>query len=285
MAAVRTVSALAFVGVAVLSRPCCARAGAARAEDAREGARAVPAGDDLLRPRPVRQGDRGLAARLPREGRPGFLYNIAQAYRRRRTPQKAIFFYKGYLRNSPKAHNRAEVEQKIAALQKQIDGRGAAAPRTRRRRPRNDDGAAAARDHAAAGRDAPPPAVTTPPASSRRWRRPRRRPSATRRPRRDRGGRAAAAAGSQPPVDVDCRDRRRLLVIGGPRHRRTVVRVHARRSATRFGDPGSRYRFRMGGALRLHLPGPTSGVERHVPVVPDRPRRSTSGCAVGEAGI
>ena len=34
--------------------------------------------------------------------------------------QKAIFFYKGYLRNSPKAHNRVEVEQKIAALQKQL---------------------------------------------------------------------------------------------------------------------------------------------------------------------
>src|SRR6187397_2535106 len=52
---------------------------------------------------------------------PGFLYNIAQAYRQKQDPAKAIFFYKGYLRNSPKAHNRAEVEQKIAALQKQLD--------------------------------------------------------------------------------------------------------------------------------------------------------------------
>ncbi len=34
--------------------------------------------------------------------------------------QKAIFFYKRYLSNSPKAHNRAEVEQKIEALQKQL---------------------------------------------------------------------------------------------------------------------------------------------------------------------
>jgi hypothetical protein len=56
---------------------------------------------------------------------PGFLYNIAQAYRQKQDAAKAIFFYKGYLRNSPKAHNRAEVEQKIAALQKQAGDTGA----------------------------------------------------------------------------------------------------------------------------------------------------------------
>jgi hypothetical protein len=55
---------------------------------------------------------------------PGFLYNIAQAYRQKQDAAKAIFFYKGYLRNSPKAHNRAEVEQKIAALQKQAGDTG-----------------------------------------------------------------------------------------------------------------------------------------------------------------
>ncbi|HEY6475687.1 MAG TPA: tetratricopeptide repeat protein, partial [Polyangia bacterium] len=51
---------------------------------------------------------------------PGFLYNIAQAYRTQGDAQKAIFFYKRYLSNAPKAHNRAEVEQKVEALQKQI---------------------------------------------------------------------------------------------------------------------------------------------------------------------
>ena len=51
---------------------------------------------------------------------PGFLYNIAQAYRTMGDAQKAIFFYKRYLSNSPKARNRAEVEQKIEALQKQL---------------------------------------------------------------------------------------------------------------------------------------------------------------------
>jgi hypothetical protein len=50
---------------------------------------------------------------------PGFLYNIGQAYRLKGDSQKAIFFYRGYLRNSPNAKNRAEIEAKIAALQKE----------------------------------------------------------------------------------------------------------------------------------------------------------------------
>ncbi len=50
---------------------------------------------------------------------PGFLYNIGQAYRLKGDANKAIFFYRGYLRNSPKAANRAEIEAKIAALQKE----------------------------------------------------------------------------------------------------------------------------------------------------------------------
>jgi hypothetical protein len=56
---------------------------------------------------------------------PGFLYNIGQAYRTMGDAEKAIFFYKRYLINAPKAKNRAEVEQKIEALQKQIDERQA----------------------------------------------------------------------------------------------------------------------------------------------------------------
>ncbi|HXI59766.1 MAG TPA: tetratricopeptide repeat protein [Polyangia bacterium] len=51
---------------------------------------------------------------------PGFLYNIAQAYRLSGDPAKAIFFYRGFLRNSPKAPNRVEIEAKISALQKQL---------------------------------------------------------------------------------------------------------------------------------------------------------------------
>jgi hypothetical protein len=55
---------------------------------------------------------------------PGFLYNIGQAYRLKGDPAKAIFFYRGYLRTSPKAPNRADVETKIAALQKEVQKEG-----------------------------------------------------------------------------------------------------------------------------------------------------------------
>jgi hypothetical protein len=52
---------------------------------------------------------------------PSFLFNIAQAYRQKEDPKQAIFFYKSYLRNAPKAPNRAEVQQRIDALQRQLD--------------------------------------------------------------------------------------------------------------------------------------------------------------------
>jgi hypothetical protein len=51
---------------------------------------------------------------------PSFLYNLAQAYRLSGDARKAILFYKSFLRNSPKAPNRGEIEQKIADLQKQV---------------------------------------------------------------------------------------------------------------------------------------------------------------------
>ena len=60
---------------------------------------------------------------------PGFLYNMAQAYRLSGDARKAVFFYKSFLRNSPKTNQRQEVEEKIATLQKQIaaEDRAAAA--------------------------------------------------------------------------------------------------------------------------------------------------------------
>ena len=63
--------------------------------------------------------------------------------------EKAIFFYKRYLINAPKAKNRAEVEQKIDALQKQIDERQAP-----------PSGLAPG---PAAGSTVEPPSTTTPP--------------------------------------------------------------------------------------------------------------------------
>jgi hypothetical protein len=57
---------------------------------------------------------------------PIFLYNIAQAYRLAENHEKAVFFYKSYLRNSPKAPNRQEVQDKIDQLQKLLDQKRAA---------------------------------------------------------------------------------------------------------------------------------------------------------------
>jgi tetratricopeptide (TPR) repeat protein len=52
---------------------------------------------------------------------PIFLYNIAQAYRQKGDHQKAIFFYRAYIREEPRARNREDVEAKIAELTKLIE--------------------------------------------------------------------------------------------------------------------------------------------------------------------
>ena len=52
---------------------------------------------------------------------PEFLYNIAQAYRLSKRPDKALSFYQKYLRVAPEAKNRDEVERQIASLQEIID--------------------------------------------------------------------------------------------------------------------------------------------------------------------
>lgn len=52
---------------------------------------------------------------------PVFLYNIAQSHRLNNQPEDALRFYKNYLRRSPDAANRGEVEKKMADLQKEID--------------------------------------------------------------------------------------------------------------------------------------------------------------------
>src|SRR6185312_11409173 len=48
---------------------------------------------------------------------PVFLYNIAQAERLTERYDKAIFFYRSYLRNAPRAPNRGEVEERIAQIE------------------------------------------------------------------------------------------------------------------------------------------------------------------------
>jgi hypothetical protein len=78
--------------------------------------------------------------------------------------QKAIFFYKRYLSNSPKAKNRAEVDQKIEALQKQLSQQEQAkgVPPTGPFGPDNPNAAAAATEPPAAA-TTPPPATTASP--------------------------------------------------------------------------------------------------------------------------
>jgi hypothetical protein len=52
---------------------------------------------------------------------PEFLYNIAQAYRLSKRPEKALTFYRNYLRMNPDAPNKAEVQKHMAQLQRAVD--------------------------------------------------------------------------------------------------------------------------------------------------------------------
>jgi tetratricopeptide (TPR) repeat protein len=51
---------------------------------------------------------------------PLFLYNIGQAHRLSNRPEKALDYYRRYLKDQPDAKNRAEVEGRIAALEKEL---------------------------------------------------------------------------------------------------------------------------------------------------------------------
>ena len=52
---------------------------------------------------------------------PTFLYNMAQAYRRSGNARRAIDLYKNYLIKVPRSPQRAEVEERIQNLQRQVD--------------------------------------------------------------------------------------------------------------------------------------------------------------------
>lgn len=52
---------------------------------------------------------------------PSLLYNIAQAHRLDGNAERALFFYKSYLRNSSTASNREEVLGRIATLEKLVE--------------------------------------------------------------------------------------------------------------------------------------------------------------------
>ena len=52
---------------------------------------------------------------------PTFIYNMAQAYRRKGDAKRALELYKNYLIKAPKSPQRVEVEERIATLQRQIE--------------------------------------------------------------------------------------------------------------------------------------------------------------------
>ena len=52
---------------------------------------------------------------------PSFLYNLAQAYRRKGDNKRALDLYRNYLVKVPKTPQRAEIEERIKSLQKQIE--------------------------------------------------------------------------------------------------------------------------------------------------------------------
>ncbi|MCU1282243.1 MAG: hypothetical protein JWM53_5789, partial [bacterium] len=60
----------------------------------------------------IEEWERGFRAKPA----PEFLYNIAQAYRLSKRPEKALSFYQKYLRVNPEAKNRDEVERHMATL-------------------------------------------------------------------------------------------------------------------------------------------------------------------------
>ncbi|MDB4965771.1 MAG: Thiol-disulfide isomerase [Myxococcales bacterium] len=96
---------------------------------------------------------------------PQFLYNIAQAYRQSKRPEKALGFYQKYLRMEPKASNRAEVERHIAQLNKLIDQQSKTASQPPVGTIEADPSRARPGDSATPPRE-PKPAVTTPPAAA-----------------------------------------------------------------------------------------------------------------------
>jgi hypothetical protein len=93
---------------------------------------------------------------------PGLLFNLAQASRLNKDPERAVYYYNTYLRLMPQARNRADVEELIESCQRMVrsteTGRpGSATSATRDPRPRLP----AVRESPPLVRE--PPRVTVPP--------------------------------------------------------------------------------------------------------------------------
>ena len=92
-------------------------------------------------------------------GNPSMLFNIAQAYRLNNQPGEAVRFYRRYLQRSPNAPNRADVDQKIAELEKIEEKPRAATPPP----PPSPPAPTAVAPLAPAPPATPPPAPAAPP--------------------------------------------------------------------------------------------------------------------------
>jgi tetratricopeptide (TPR) repeat protein len=258
MSAVRRRAPL--VGVAVFVTALMAGFAPARAEDAQKARDLFQQGTTYY---DLGQFDKAIEAwqaGYREKADPGFLYNIAQAYRVAGDAQKAIFFYKGYLRNSPKAHNRVEVEQKVAALQKQLDDKagkpltppgppppGATAPPVSPRPPlATTPPPAASRPPVAT---TPPAAITPPPANTPAVVVTSPPPPTFTEPN---AGPPPVIA-TEAPVTASPDGRIDVLAALGTDVWSSGVQGTANPSFAftlgagyRFGDPTARYRFRMG---------------------------------------
>jgi tetratricopeptide (TPR) repeat protein len=97
---------------------------------------------------------------------PNMLFNIGQCYRLTDRPEEAVRFYRSYLRRAPDARNRADVETKIAALEKTIEERRRTAPPSTTTAPPPTEPAPGATSPPTAVAPPPPEVVTPPPTTA-----------------------------------------------------------------------------------------------------------------------
>jgi len=96
---------------------------------------------------------------------PAFLYNLAQSYRQAGNHERAVHFYKTYLRYVPKAPNKADIEEKIKTEEQLIakgggTGSGTSPPPVTTTTPPTTT------TTTPPGNAPPPPVVTVPPTTS-----------------------------------------------------------------------------------------------------------------------
>jgi len=118
---------------------------------------------------------------------PALLYNLAQSYRLAGNAEQALHFYRTYLRRVPKVANRAEIEERITALEQQVAQKNAAGTTPPAAAP---PGTTTPPPPAPPAGETPPPGPGTPPAATP----PTTTPTPTMTP--------PPAAGTFPPAEI-----------------------------------------------------------------------------------